>query len=148
MEKLKQQLLKQKKWLRCCILLCLLLYFSYNSLGELLNLNPPERMVEFQSGLLIGVCLICFLRMFVLSKALRNDTTSMQVYYNELHDERKALIRLKAGVPFIIITSGCLIFASFIAGFYNEVVSFTIIGAVFFQLLASVVVKFYLLKRG
>ena len=61
--------------------------------------------------------------------------------------KRMKAIRAKAGVPMVLILSIIQIIAGMVIGYFNETVFVTIIGVALFQLLASLAVKFYYMRK-
>lgn len=99
----------------------------------------------FQLGLILGLGFISALQFVRLSKALK-DEKKLKILYNELHDERMILIRSKAGMPMLIITSIIMIVAAVIAGYFNITVFRTLVAAAAVQLVIGAAVKIYCLK--
>jgi hypothetical protein len=84
--------------------------------------------------------------MFRLRKIVKNPT-ELQKLYNKENDERLALIRQKSGMPIIMITSGIMILAAVVAGYINETVFFTLIAAAMAQIVISLAVKVYYMRK-
>ncbi len=99
----------------------------------------------FQSGFGTGVALVGLLRLIRYRKVVRSDK-ELQTAYNEEHDERMQYIRCKAGMPMLLISSCVMVIAGIIAGYFNVVVFWTLIGAAMFQLMAGSVIKMYYMK--
>ena len=62
-------------------------------------------------------------------------------------DERMILIRSKAGMPALLITSVIMIFAGIIAGYFNIIVFYSLLAAGVCQLLLGVCLKFYYMHK-
>jgi hypothetical protein len=105
-----------------------------------------ELLSSFQLGFLIGIGLVAVFMMFKMGNALK-DETKLKILYHEEHDERLSLIRQKSGMPMLAITSCIMIFAGIIAGYVNEIVFFTLIAAAILQIIISLFVKLYYMKK-
>ena len=81
-----------------------------------------------------------------LSRALI-DEKKLKMLYNSEHDERMLLIRSKAGMPMLLITSTLMIIAAVIAGYFNIIVFYTLAAAAVVQLSAGAAVKVYCMKK-
>ena len=79
-------------------------------------------------------------------KALRDDT-ALRKLYNAENDERKKLIRSKAGVPFVLVTSVCMLLAAVVAGHFNLTVFYTLVAAALAQMLLSCGLKMFYLHK-
>ncbi|HEY5583257.1 MAG TPA: hypothetical protein VIK78_02055 [Ruminiclostridium sp.] len=105
-----------------------------------------EAIAGFQLGLLSGFGIMALFLLYKYGKAIKDDT-KLKMLYNKEHDERQNLIRQKAGMPMLIITSGIMIFASIIAGYFNEIIFNTLILAAMIQLALGAMVKIYYIKK-
>ncbi|SHK88954.1 hypothetical protein SAMN02745136_03590 [Anaerocolumna jejuensis DSM 15929] len=105
-----------------------------------------EMISDFQFGFLVGIGLVAAVMMFKLGNALK-DETKLKMLYNEEHDERIGLIRQKSGMPMLVITSCIMIFVGIIAGYVNEVVFVTLVAAATIQIIFSVLIKMYYMKK-
>lgn len=105
-----------------------------------------ENISAFQLGFLVGISLVALFNMFRLRKIVKNPT-ELQKLYNKENDERLALIRQKSGMPIIMITSGIMILAAVVAGYINETVFFTLIAAAMAQIVISLAVKVYYMRK-
>ena len=74
------------------------------------------------------------------------DERHLQLLYNREHDERMRLIRQKAGMPILMVTSLGMVVAGVVAGYFNAVVFMTLIGAALIQLVVAVAVKLYYVR--
>jgi hypothetical protein len=79
-------------------------------------------------------------------KAIKDDT-KLKLLYNKEYDERQSLIRQKAGMPMLMITSGIMIFAGIIAGYFNEIIFYILILTAMIQMTLGVIVKIYYIKK-
>ncbi len=99
----------------------------------------------FQSGLLaalVGIFCVFIINYLIVMK----DERKLRLWYNRENDERRKQIKLKAGGNVVLVNSVIIIFVGIIAGYFNEVVFFSLIGCALFQLLVSVVIKIYLIQ--
>jgi len=109
-------------------------------------LNTYGVMSSFQMGFLVGLMVVTVLNMWQMNQALNNDQQLKKLYTIE-HDERLMMIRQKAGVPMLTITSCLMIFVGIIAGYVNQLVFITLITAAVAQLIISLLVKLYYTKQ-
>lgn len=99
----------------------------------------------FQAGFGVGIAMVGLLRLVHYQKILRSDKL-LQAEYNEEHDERMQLIRSKAGMPMMLITSCVMIIAGIIAGYFNVTVFMTLTTAAVLQLMLGSIIKMYYMK--
>ena len=105
-----------------------------------------EVMSCFQIGLITAIGFLAAIQFFRLSQALKDDK-KMKQFFNQEHDERMKLIRSKAGMPMMLITSILMIVAAIIAGYFNIVVFYTLLSASMVQLIMGATVKIYCLRK-
>ena len=99
----------------------------------------------FQNGLLAAIVgIFCVFTIKYLS--IFNNERKLKLWYNEENDERKNQIRLKSGGNVVLVDSVIIIFAGIIAGYFNEIIFFSLIACALFQLIVSAVIKIYLLN--
>ena len=103
-------------------------------------------MAGFRNGLLVAM-IFGFTVSVIKYRKVMNDDKQLRLAYNQENDERRKQIKLKAGGNLVIITSVILIFAGIIGGYFNVVIFYSVIGCAVFQLLASSLIKLYLLKK-
>lgn len=144
MEKYRRNVHKQC-WVMGSLLIFGLAFLVYNLL-TLNGANALEDNVEsFRVGFSLGLMLCAFMRLRMLTCALRNPELLETLYVND-HDERRIAIRAKAGVP-VMLYSSCLMFiAALIASYFNETVLLTLIIAGLAQVLLGCILKFYYTK--
>lgn len=147
MEKFKNKLIRRKNMMVGFgfIVLSFILIMKFY-VEDLTNL--PEWLsfeLEFVTGLFLGLEMIFAIYIIKMRKALNNEEALQQLYIEE-NDERKRYIRAKAGQPLIMILSSILIISAIIVAIYDIRISFVLLGVVMFQMLVSVIYKFYLLK--
>ena len=103
-------------------------------------------IVGFQIGGVTGMGLVAIFAFIRLGLILADDT-KLKRRYNVENDERLKAIRAKSGMPMLLVTSGAMLIAGIIAGYFNQTVFFTLIAAAVCQMLVGAVVKGVNLKR-
>ncbi|MBP1755580.1 MAG: hypothetical protein H6Q59_1978 [Firmicutes bacterium] len=117
--------------------------FDLLIISEKISFQPVnEMLLSFQTGLVLGIGMVALMYTIKNRKALR-DPKELQILYNKEHDERQQLIIQKAGMPMMAYTSGVMVIAGVIAGYYNTVVFYTLIVAAMAQLLVGLSLKLY-----
>lgn len=104
-----------------------------------------SEIFEFQCGITTAFGILALLRIIRYRKALRNDK-ELQIQCNKENDERIKAIRVKAGMPMILISSIIMIIAGIIIGYSNMVVFYTLIAAAVIQLVIVCITKFIYTK--
>lgn len=143
MEKYKKVI--KKRMILCGILTVLSVVLGISHQFKFFD-TQNETLAGFQAGLLSGFGILSLLLLFKYGKAIK-DNTKLIILYNKEHDERQNLIRQKAGMPMLMITSGIMIFAGIIAGYLNEIVFYTLILAAMIQMTLGVMVKIYYMRK-
>lgn len=110
-----------------------------------MNTFTEGHLAGFQSGLSIGLLMVLVVVLFKLRRASANEEALKRLYYKE-NDERMKLIRTKAGMPFLMISSLLMIFAGTIAGYFNITVFYTLILAATVQMGIGAAAKLYFMK--
>lgn len=100
----------------------------------------------FRIGMAIGIGGFALIQMIGLGKAIR-DEKALKELYNKEHDERLRAIRARAGMPSVLILSVLMLIAALIAGPLDLTVFYTLIIASAAQLLISLGVKLYFMKK-
>jgi len=109
--------------------------------------SPAEGFqAGFQFGVSIAVSLVMVYYMFKTISAMKNPKQLKSLYISEM-DERKLFIMQKSGSLGMNIVKFGLIFGAIIAGNFNDIVFFTLLGACFFVLFVHKFLKFYYLKK-
>ena len=141
-----KKVLRRRMWLLRVVMLVGLL-FLLNHQFELVQLpgHPVAAVREFQGGLLSALCILLAVMIIRYNRAL-GDERHLQLLYNREHDERMRLIRQKAGMPILMVTSLGMVVAGVVAGYFNAVVFMTLIGAALIQLVVAVAVKLYYVR--
>jgi hypothetical protein len=100
----------------------------------------------FLSGLSVSLGIIFIYLIIFYTRNMRNET-KLKLLYNEEHDERKKEIKQKCGGTVMWVSSILIIFAAIIAGYFNEIVFYTLISCAAFQLYLSVILKIYYTRK-
>lgn len=100
----------------------------------------------FRTGMAVGIGGFALIQMIGLGKAIL-DEKALKELYNKEHDERLRAIRAKAGMPLLLITSVLMLIAALIAGPLSGPIFYTLLIASSVQLLISLFVKMYYLKK-
>lgn len=140
--KLKRRISLIRVWLLITVLF--ILNQQFNFIG--IRLTPANHDVaSFQLGLILGIEFLAVATMMRYIKALKG-TTSIELLYNQEHDERQQLIRQKSGMPMLMITSTLLLVAGVIAGYFNATVFLTLVIAGILQLSTGALIKLFYMK--
>jgi hypothetical protein len=100
----------------------------------------------FRTGMSVGIGFFALIRLIGFGKAIR-DEKKLKELYNQEHDERLREIRAKAGMPLLLITSVLMLIAALIAGPLSLTIFYTLLIASSAQLMISLFVKMYYLKK-
>lgn len=115
--------------------------------GLIMNSIQSDNIVfSFQCGLAIGIGFLATIKLFRYSKVLKDDM-QLKIEYNKENDERSKSIRSKAGMPMLMITSGLILLAGVIAGYFNELIFITLIVVAVCQLTIGTVAKVYYIRK-
>lgn len=115
--------------------------------GLIMNSIQSDNIVfSFQCGLAIGIGFLATIKLFRYSKVLKDDM-QLKIEYNKENDERSKSIRSKAGMPMLMITSGLILLAGVIAGYFNELIFITLIVVAVCQLTIGAVAKVYYIRK-
>jgi hypothetical protein len=101
---------------------------------------------SFQCGIAIGAELLAVLKLIQYQRALKEEEC-LKIEYNKENDERSKTIRAKAGMPMLMLTSGVMLLAGMIAGYYNETIFLTLIATAIVQLTIGAAVKVYYMRK-
>ncbi|HLV09935.1 MAG TPA: hypothetical protein VKY40_06995 [Halanaerobiales bacterium] len=100
----------------------------------------------FQTGLFVSLQAVSIYYLFKYISALKNEETLKEIYIKE-NDERKIMIEQKAGSVSMIISYIILALASIIAGFYNQIIFFTLVGTLLFLAFTRLFMYLYFNRR-
>lgn len=140
--------IKQRMYLCMIVVVIVALIGTLDALGTIKHMLGNlynEEVIGFQTGLLSGIGIIALYLLMRYVQCLKNED-KLRFLYNSEFDERKKLIKSKAGMPMMGITSGCIILAGIISGYFNELIFITLIAAAMFQLTICSIVKIVCLK--
>lgn len=119
------------------IVLLIVLFVSMIAVYLVLFLNQDKllkssnHIVNFHGGALTSFSILLILSIFKNLIAIKDEKRLKKLYIEE-HDERSILIMQKTGAVGINICILGLACATIIAGYFNEVVFFTLLGATLF----------------
>lgn len=144
MEKYKKRL---RKRITVCsifssILVALIVLDVSGVLKSIDFIAQNRNLTSFQMGVIIGVCFVSIVYSIRFGLALKDDK-KLELMYNEEYDERKKLVRQKAGLPLLHITSSVMVLAGIVAGYFDTTVFITLVSAAMCQLLISAITKQY-----
>ncbi len=124
-------------------LVVLLIWVGFRQLGAgSENLHVREFIAGYNLGFCIGLELVVIFWIVRYTRALRDDKLLKKFYIKE-KDERLIWIRERSGGISITITLAGLALGTIMAGYFNEVVFFTLLGAFFFVALVGASLKLY-----
>lgn len=112
-----------------------------NSQSNLSN----DRIAGFSSGIITALGVISIVKVMQLRKIL-NDEKLIKLQYNKEHDERQQTIKVKSGMPMILIMSLVMILASIVGSYFSNVIFYTLFIAGSVQLLVGLIVKLYYMR--
>ena len=124
------------------VFVAILLYNQFGASDALKN----SLAFSFQCGLSASGSLVLVFWLVKNRRAL-SDEAKLRLLYNQENDERMSAIRAKAGIPMVLILSMTLVLGGMIIGYFNETVFVVLIGVALFQLLVSLGVKLYYLRK-
>lgn len=143
-----KKIINKRVWLLTVLDIIMLLIFFNQCFGNfLLFPTPKESLIsDFQTGLLLGFE-IALLFVSIKYKKMLNNEQQLQDLYNSEHDERKILIRQKAGFPVIWILSMTILLGAIIAGYFNVIVFCTLLFVAIAQLIICALLKLFYSKK-
>ena len=144
MDQFKKKL-KTRIALLCAVLLLFVAILLYNQFGASSALKGSLAF-SFQCGFSAAGSLALVFWLMKTRRALK-DEAKLRLLYNEENDERMSAIRAKAGIPMVLILSMMLVLAGMVIGYFNETVFVVLICVALFQLLMSLLVKFYYVRK-
>ncbi len=105
--------------------------------------HVSDFIAGFSMGLCIGIEFVVIFYMIKIIAALRNEEKLKKLYIKE-NDERIKMIQSKAVSSGITLAVGGLLLGTMVAGYYDEKVFFTLVGAtVFISLMVSLMKGYY-----
>lgn len=103
-------------------------------------------LTGFQLGLLSSLSIVFSAMIFKYSSAIK-DTTKLKKLYNAENDERRKTIKQKSGGNVLLVSSIIFVLSGIIAGYYNEIIFYTLIACAAFQLNLQAILKLYFSKK-
>lgn len=147
MERYKKTLKTRIALFRIVILLNVILSVSLRFMDTKGKIpNAVRNITDFQTGFMLGLAIVSLFILIKYCKLLKNERMLREAYLKET-DERMILIRSKAGMPALLITSVIMIFAGIIAGYFNIIVFYSLLATGVCQLLLGVSLKFYYMHK-
>lgn len=112
--------------------------------GEAIQLSsiPIDRMV----GFLVGVEVVCVVRIIHYKKAMKNKETLQELQIAE-SDERNQMIQRKSGQVTLLLSILLLAYGAVIASFFEVFVFYTLAGVMIVLLLLYLIVTLYYQKH-
>ena len=144
MDQFKKKL-KTRITLLCAVLLLFVAILLYHPFGASSALKRSLAF-SFQCGFSAAGSLALVFWLMKTRRALK-DEAKLRLLYNEENDERMSAIRAKAGIPIVLILSMMLVLAGMVIGYFNETVFVVLICVALFQLLVSLGVKIYYVRK-
>lgn len=147
MERYKKTLKTRIALFRIVILLNVILSVSLRFMDTKGKIpNAVRNITDFQTGFMLGLAIVSLFILIKYCKLLKNERMLREAYLKET-DERMILIRSKAGMPALLITSVIMISAGIIAGYFNIIVFYSLLATGVCQLLLGVSLKFYYMHK-
>lgn len=147
MERYKKTLKTRIALFRIVILLNVILSVSLRFMDTKGKIpNAVRNITDFQTGFMLGLAIVSLFILIKYCKLLKNERMLREAYLKET-DERMILIRSKAGMPALLITSVLMISAGIIAGYFNIIVFYSLLATGLCQLLLGVSLKFYYMHK-
>lgn len=147
MERYKKTLKTRIALFRIVILLNVILSVTLRLLDNKGKIpNAVRNITDFQTGFMLSLAIVSLFILIKYCKLLKNERMLREAYLKET-DERMILIRSKAGMPALLITSVIMIFAGIIAGYFNIIVFYSLLVTGVCQLLLGVCLKFYYMHK-
>jgi len=105
-----------------------------------------DKLFSFVEGFVAGLILVAIFYFASTIGALK-DENKLRLLYNQAMDERQQLIRDKAGIPLLNIAVVILVVAGVVAGYFEALVSYTLLGVVIFLILYQIAAKLYFSRK-
>lgn len=139
---------KFKEKIRYRILFLLITLFSFIAIYLILFLNqdnllkPSNEIIGFHGGALSSFSVLLILNIFKNIKAMKDENKLKKLYIEE-NDERAIMIMQKTGAVGINICILGFAIATIIAGYFNRIAFFTLLGSTLFVSLIKGLFKIY-----
>jgi hypothetical protein len=105
-----------------------------------------EFLRGFQTGILFSVCIIFGYLIGRCIWILNNKEKLKAAYYTE-NDERHKLIMMKIGGNAMYVCTVAILIGGIVAGYFNEIVFFSLAGCALFLLVVRCALKIYYHKK-
>ncbi len=122
------------------LLVAIVGYWGYSQIGSSTHIN--DFMHGAQLGLFAGFLLMMLRDIAKYIWAIKDENKIKAIYIEE-NDERKKLIKDKIGGVGFDFIIGVMMIAIVIAGFFNETVFLTLLGALGFMAIVKLSLKLY-----
>lgn len=120
------------------------------SFSNILDRFSNNTFVGVRTGFLSGLSAslgIVFLYLVIYYFLTSRNENKLKLLYNKEHDERRKEIKQKSGGTVMLVSSILIIIAAIVAGYFNEIVFYTLIICATFQLYLSVILKVYYTRK-
>lgn len=141
---------KQKLKTRIIIMIGIIVVVALTNLVLLINHNNLPTLPDFISGFQLGVFMgfELLLIIFTIKNILSlSSPEKLKKLYIEENDERKKLIKQKTGGVVIYIFIITIAFAALVAGYFNQLIFFTLLATLVFIELVMLALKIYYSKK-
>jgi hypothetical protein len=141
-----------KRKIRSRTIFLILLFVSLIAIYLVLFLNqdkllkPSSDIMNFHGGALTSIGILLILDILRYLRAIKDDSKLKELYIKE-NDERTIMIMQKTGAAGINICILGLGIATVVAGYFNELIFFTLLGATLFVALVKGLFKLYYFKK-
>ena len=125
----------------CLVVVSVYVVNLFHDFGTV-NENFSDYIKGFQLGLIIVLVIFMIGLMRKYFIALKNEQSLKKLFFEET-DERARMISEKTGGNVIIACALCILIAGIIAGYFNEIIFFTLTGCCLFLLVTRKVLKLY-----
>jgi len=141
MQNKTEQLQRYKHWAEVFIVLQVVIFSLLHALMlPRIKDTATLDLVAFIEGVVAGVTLLLVILLLRYRSAFK-DELALTKFHNYLFDERRALIRQKAGFPILVIVGVVVTVVGAVAAYLDRTVSLTLIAAGLFVLLFHLIAK-------
>lgn len=102
----------------------------------------PSFIQGYNLGIFIGLILLIIFHLFRNYSVLKENKKLKKMYIKE-NDERSKVIRQKAGASATYILNFSFVLATIVAGFFNEVIFYTLLAVIFSTFFVVTTMKIY-----
>ena len=141
MQNKTEQLQRYKHWAEVYIVLQVVTFSLLHALMlPRIKDTATLDLVAFIEGAIAGVTLLLIILLLRYRSAFK-DELALTKFHNNLFDERRALIRQKAGFPTLVIVGVIVTVVGAVAAYLDRTVSLTLMAAGIFVLLFHLIAK-------